>query len=133
MHILAAILYSYHDDTGTKLGGALDIAGNLNVMGLLSVSVHFHMEFQYESQGNLVWGEASLTVEISVAFFSKSVTLGPIRKEFGGSGTSSSGGGASTAAHALSSLPRKQDEPKTVDEMISSQGWDAYLAAFDAA
>jgi hypothetical protein len=57
------------------------MGGELSVLGIITLSLEFYMSLTYESNGNKVWGEARLTVEIEILFFSVSVTMS-VRREF---------------------------------------------------
>jgi hypothetical protein len=58
------------------LTGFLRADGNLSVLGIITLSMEFYLGLTYEKQGNqaTAYGEASVTVSISVLFFSASVT-----------------------------------------------------------
>ena len=87
-----------------KLSGYVRATGALEVLGLITVSVEFYLELNYDNPR--VWGQASVTVKVEVLFFSTSVTLS-VRREFAGG---------------------SRDLP--FHEMISLPDWDNYLAAF---
>jgi hypothetical protein len=64
-------------------------AGSLSVLGIITVSVEFYLALTFASKGapahgGKLWGQASLTVKIKIAFFSKSVSIS-IEREFAGS------------------------------------------------
>jgi hypothetical protein len=87
VHIMAGIYFSMQTDAGaTKatLAGYLRMGGELSVLGLISVSIEFLLSFTYDSDGKAS-GRATLTVEVKVLFFSKSVEIS-VEKRFGGSG-----------------------------------------------
>jgi hypothetical protein len=84
------------------LTGYLRCGGSLNVLGLVSISVEFYMGLTYESAGNKVWGQATLTVCVHVLFFSTSVGLS-VEREFA-------------------------DPP--VGCLLEPDGWSNYCAAF---
>jgi len=75
------------------LTGYFRALGSMSVLGIISVSVEFYLGLTYESkrldpphkphEGHL-WGEARLTLKISIAFFSISVGVS-LQKEFAGS------------------------------------------------
>jgi len=70
--------------TGDKatLTGYVRMNGSLDILGLITVSVEFYLSLTWESgPPDKVWGEAKLTIEIEIIFFSISVTLS-VRKEF---------------------------------------------------
>jgi hypothetical protein len=57
-----------------ELTAYFTLAGNLRVIGILSVSLVFHMELHYES-GGLLEGSVDVIVNVKIAFFSVEVTL----------------------------------------------------------
>jgi hypothetical protein len=68
----------------SQLTGYLRAGGSANVLGLITVSVEFYLGFTYyppSGNGCKIAGEASVTVEVDVLFFSQSVTLS-FRREF---------------------------------------------------
>ena len=73
--------------TSIELTGYLRCGGYLEVLGLISISVEFYLSFTWrkkEGQGSEVWGQATLTVCVKVAFFSASVRLS-VERRFAGS------------------------------------------------
>lgn len=75
------------DDTGlVELTGYVRIKGELSVIGLISVSLTFNLQLSYKKEGtrSLVWGEATLIVEVEVLCFSAEVSV-RCRRQFGGS------------------------------------------------
>jgi hypothetical protein len=75
------------DGTGKQsvsLTGFLRASGKLTFLGIVAISVDFHLGLSYLDPGK-AYGEASVTVNISVLFFSKSVTAN-CRKTIGGGG-----------------------------------------------
>jgi len=93
-----------------SLAAFVELGGHLSVIGLITVSLVFHLELQYvNSNGDsTLAGEASLTVEVEVLFFSTSVSVS-VRREFAGS----------TSA-----------DPTFLDAMPSNDNWIAYCTAF---
>ncbi|GAA2845823.1 hypothetical protein Acy02nite_47490 [Actinoplanes cyaneus] len=70
-----------------ELTGYLRCGGYLSVLGLISVSLEFYLAFTYRKKtpgGSEIWGQASLTVSVKIAFFSTSVTLS-VERRFAGS------------------------------------------------
>lgn len=59
-----------------QLTGFLRADGNLSVLGIITLSMEFYLGLTYEDNGGVAsaYGEASVTVSISVLFFSASVT-----------------------------------------------------------
>ncbi|MGA2199950.1 MAG: hypothetical protein ABSG45_08445, partial [Nitrososphaerales archaeon] len=67
-----------------ELTGYLRCGGSLEVLGMITISAQFYMGLTYDSNPKRVWGQATLTVEVSVAFFSQSVSL-TVQREFASS------------------------------------------------
>lgn len=106
VHVMAGIYFKLEGSKAT-LSGYVRAGGSLEVLGLITVSVEFYLGLTYESAPTShVWGEASMTVEIEILFFSASVSL-TVRREFAGG---------------------SEDIP--FDGLMSRNDWDDYLAAF---
>ena len=45
------------------------------MLGIISASITLELTMSYQSAGNKIHGEASLTIEVTVLFFSASVTV----------------------------------------------------------
>jgi hypothetical protein len=89
-----------------ELTGYLRCGGSLEVLGMITISAQFYMGLTYDSNPKRVWGQASLTVEVSVAFFSQSVTL-TVQREFASS------------------------PPPTFEDLVPDlQDWSGYCEAF---
>lgn len=89
VHIMAGIYFGLQRKEGsTKLDavltGYLRLGGSLSVLGLIKVSVEFNLSFTYDGAKDKAYGRATLTVQVSVACFSKSVEL-TVERGFGGS------------------------------------------------
>jgi len=69
----------------TTLEGYFKANGSLSVLGFISVSIELYLGLKYESDTKKVTGTASLHIEVSVLFFSISVTL-KVERKFGGTG-----------------------------------------------
>ena len=87
-----------------NLTGFLRASGKLTFLGIVAISVDFHLGLTYLDPGK-AYGEASVTVNISVLFFSKSVTAN-CRKTIGGGG-----------------------DP-TFEDLMSGADWGNYVKAF---
>jgi len=81
VHVMAGIYFKLAQNV-TQLSGYVRCGGSLSVLGLITVSVEFYLELSYIN--GKARGRATLTVEIEVLFFSKSVEL-TVEKSFGGS------------------------------------------------
>jgi hypothetical protein len=127
----------YERDSVNKrsvLAAYLRAAGSLNVLGLITVSVVFYLELSYESESNSLYGTASVTVEIDLLFFSKSVTL-TVERRLAGSERSSSN---LPPSGLLSSLTPVLDGESSEDKFdfeafVPQEAWTEYLEAFDFA
>jgi hypothetical protein len=96
--------------------GYVELGGRLSVLGLISVSLTFHLSLSYESVGNKatdgktvsrLFGQATLVVEIEILFFSASVEV-TVKKTFAGS----------------------EADPKFIDLVPTPAVWSEYCAAF---
>lgn len=86
VHVMAGIYFGMKGSS-VELTGYLRCGGSLEVLGLISISVEFYLAFTYrnkEGGGNEVWGQATLTVAVKIAFFSTSVELS-VERRFAGS------------------------------------------------
>ena len=87
LYVMAGVYFKLEDTPqgeNCQLTGYLRCGGALEVLGLVCISAEFYMALNYQSNPKRLWGEASLTVEIEVAFFSKSVSL-TVQREFASS------------------------------------------------
>jgi hypothetical protein len=89
VEVKAGVYFHWLETGATKtveLAGYVRLHGELSVLGLISVSLTFNLQLAYLKQGtkSSVWGEATLTVEIEILFFSTSVSV-QCRREFAGS------------------------------------------------
>jgi hypothetical protein len=99
--------------------GYVELGGRLSVLGLISVSLTFHLSLAYEAQQlsdkpdgsphsvSRLFGQASLVVEIEILFFSTSVSV-KVEKTFAGS----------------------EADPLFIDFVPTQTVWDEYCAAF---
>lgn len=85
VEIKAGIYFHWKTET-VELAGYVRLHGELSVLGLISASLTFNLQLAYlkENGRSVVWGEASIEVEIDVLFVSFSVSVS-CRREFGGS------------------------------------------------
>jgi hypothetical protein len=81
--IMAGIYFALQTNPNqVTLTGFLRADGNLSVLGIITLSMEFYLGLTYQNPGQ-AYGEATVTVSISVLFFSKSVSAS-MRKTFGG-------------------------------------------------
>lgn len=74
------------EDQRIYFEGFVELGGHLSILGLISVSLTFHLALAYEKNPPkaVLFGQASLTVEIEILFFSKSVSV-KVERQFAGS------------------------------------------------
>jgi hypothetical protein len=113
VHLMAGLYFSLQRGVGgthmaATLSGYLRMGGSLSVLGLITVSVEFNLSFTYDVGKDKAYGRATLTVEVEVACFSKSVDL-TVERGFGGSG-----------------------DPKFADLITTPATWSEYALAFAA-
>jgi hypothetical protein len=124
VHIYAGIYFSYGadpDNGGVEtcvLTGYVRLGGELDILGLISMSLEFYMSITYEKIGDAskVSGQATLTVEVEVFVFSASVSM-TAEKHFGNAP------GDPTFAQLM---------PASAADANDSPYWDEYCAAFGA-
>jgi len=94
VHIMAGIYFKMEkkqlgppngEQMVSSLSGYLRCGGSLCVLGIVRVSVEFYLCFTYFVEPQKAKGRATLTVEISIACFSKSIEL-TVERSFGGKG-----------------------------------------------
>jgi hypothetical protein len=108
--------YFHYAEDEVLFEGFVELGGRLSVLGLISVSLTFHLSLAYEllqKDGNdgvrasKLFGQATLTVEIDILFFSASVDV-TVEKTFVGS----------------------EADPKFIDLVPHKAVWDEYCAAY---
>lgn len=81
-------VYYQKSGVGFELAAYVRANGSLSVLGIITISVEFYIALSYSSKGlahgGKLWGQATLTVKIKIAFFSKSVSI-HLEREFAGS------------------------------------------------
>lgn len=106
---IKAGVYFHWLTNSVELAGYLRLHGEVSVLGLISASLTFNLQLAYlkENGHSVVWGEATLEVEIDVLFFSFSVSV-KCRREFGGSSS----------------------DPKFIELIPDQSTWTSYCEAF---
>lgn len=121
-------------DLAVGLTGFVRLNGELDVLGVISVSLEFNLSLTYDSLTEEAWGRAVLTVEVDVTLFSKTVEI-ECEKRFGGGKASAGalrargrrrGGGASEPDSQPISFG--QVFPETASNQ--SDEWNTYVSAF---
>jgi hypothetical protein len=94
VHIMAGIYFKMekkkiaghaNEELASSLTGYLRCGGSLCVLGIVRISVEFYLSFTYYLSEDKAKGRATLTVEIEIACFSKSIEL-TVERAFGGKG-----------------------------------------------
>jgi type VI protein secretion system component Hcp len=110
VHMMAGIYFSLEKrasgDLKATLTGYLRVGGSLSVLGIVTVSVEFNLSFTYQDEGK-AYGRATLTVQVEVALFHKSVEL-TVERTFGGQG----------------------GDPRFVEAFTTAETWNEYATAF---
>lgn len=100
------------DQGSVELSGYVRLHGELSILAIISASLTFNLQLSYHKElgspgKSVVWGEATLVIEVEVLFFSASVEV-HCRREFGGS----------------------ESDPKFIDQIPSPAVWAEYCDAF---
>jgi hypothetical protein len=135
--LAAGVYYSYAVASGTTLSGFVRLTGEVEVLGIVSISAELDLTLTYVSgsAGNYVQGTATLQVTISICFFSASVPI-TVTKQFGGAKSSSAPLMARLPeAGAALSLPEPEAQATigniSFDQLVPTQAlWEQYCAAF---
>jgi hypothetical protein len=108
---IKAGIYFHWQTASVELAGYVRLHGELSVLGLISASLTFNLQLAYmkDNTRSVVWGEATLEVEIDVLFLSFSVSV-KCRREFGGS----------------------DGDPKFIQLIPDQSTWTEYCQAFAA-
>jgi hypothetical protein len=105
-------LYFKIEGSDLTLAGYFRLRGEVEALGIVSVSIELYLEMRYESKSNKCVGTATLSIEIDVALFSTTIEISATKK-FAGSG----------ADPTLGELMDVQPD-------ATSQYWNAYCEAF---
>ncbi len=139
VYVMAGVYFKWEEGEVTLMG-YLRMGGSLEILGIITLSMEFYMCLTYQTEGNRVWGQAKLTVEIEILFFSISVTL-TVERQFAGS----PGGQSRLDGIRLAALPDQPatrilsaSSPKlvsplqspTFEDLIDEADWIAYCNAF---
>ena len=89
-----------------KWSGYLRAGGYLEVLGIIGISAEFYMGLTYDTNGNKIWGDARLSIEVHLFWVHKTVEL-YIKREFSAS------------------------PPSSFGDVMSSDQWDEYCNSFE--
>lgn len=85
VYVMGGIYFKVQDGT-VELTGYLRMGGNVEVLGIVSVSIELMMSLAYEDTTGKCVGRATLSIEIEIAFFSTTVEITCERKFAGSNG-----------------------------------------------
>ncbi len=105
-------LYFKIEGSDATLAGYFRLRGEVNALGIISVSIELYLEMRYESASGKCVGTATLSIEVEVAIFSVTIEI-TCTKKFAGAGADP------TFAQVMDVAP----DATSVD-------WNAYCAAF---
>jgi hypothetical protein len=125
-----------------ELTGYVRLNGDASLLGIVHVAIELYLALVIDFGPPVqVCGQASLTVSVAVAFFSVSVTIGPVQECFAGGGGGGGGGvptlrlsgtTASGADARIASTP--DDNPITFQDLFVTQGvWNTYADLYAGA
>jgi hypothetical protein len=105
-------LYFKIEGSDFTLAGYFRMRGEVEALGLVSVSIELYLEMRYESASHKCVGTATISLEIEVAMFSTTISISCTKKFAGGNGDP-------TLAELLDVAPD-----------ATSADWNAYCGAF---
>jgi hypothetical protein len=102
-------IYFNEPEEQTTLKGYVEMGGEVQVLGIVSVSITMHLSLGFYKVGTVseVRGQATLVIEIEILFFSASVNLS-VERRFAGT----------------------ESDPTFADLIPSASVWDEYAEAF---
>lgn len=84
VYLMAGIYFKYEPAEGALLEGYLKAGGEVEILGIITISLELYLSLTYQSQGNKVYGQARVTVEVEICFFSISASF-TVERQFSGS------------------------------------------------
>ncbi|WP_211332787.1 hypothetical protein [Litoreibacter meonggei] len=124
VEVMAGIYFRMEQDEAS-LTGYFRLGGHVSVLGLISASIELYLELEYEFSSGKCTGRASLTIEVSVLFFSGSVTI-ECEKKFAGS----NGDPSLRQMMGLNSEIPLEDELAAINSPDVDYAWRDYVEAF---
>ncbi|QWF84014.1 hypothetical protein [Amycolatopsis sp. CA-230715] len=112
LSVMAGIYFRLENGTDAVIAGYLRARGEVDVLGIISASIELYMEFRYQSSPRAVYGRATITVEIDVLFFHKSVSI-TCERRFAGSDETFALAAAAGAQPTFAELMAPYTEPVT--------------------
>ena len=129
VHLLGGMYYKAEqvEEQGQQveqimLTAYIRMGGSLAILGIVTVSLEFYLALQYQDPPNELWGQATLTIEIEVLFFSQPIELSVERRLAGPSnGQSAVAGGLRVA---------QLGGGERFSELVEEGDWTEYVEAF---
>jgi hypothetical protein len=130
---MAGITFNYTAGKGATLTGFVKITGEVEVLGILSVTLELDLTLSYQFTGNICTGTATMKISVSLFGFSIPVSI-TVQKQF-------SGGQSPPAAHSVSRhalphdavpTPYVNSSQTTFADQMDQSAWSAYCTAFAA-
>jgi hypothetical protein len=115
---------------GPLLTGFVRADGELSVLDIISIHASFYLGVTYAPEAGILWGEASISVEVSLLFFHKTISI-TMRKQF--PVKLKIPGLAVPQTPGLQFLNRPADtavSPVPLNEILSAADWTNYASAF---
>jgi hypothetical protein len=109
-------------DAAVELTGYFRARGQVSVLGIVTITLELYLGLTYQSVGNKVIGQATITLEIDVLFFSMSVSLHAERQFSGAAGPK--------ALSALGAGAAGDGSLSFLDQIPSQEIWNDYTGAF---
>jgi hypothetical protein len=117
VYVLAGIYFKMEmDPDKAALTGYFRMGGEVDVMGIISVSIELYLSLMYEFSSGKCVGRATLTIEVEIIFFSVCVEIS-CEKKFAGSG----------GDPTFQQLMEPYTDPETGLEI---KPWETYCQAF---
>jgi hypothetical protein len=147
VHVMAGVYFAM-DGEQASLTGYVRLGGELDILGLISMSLEFYLGLTYDFDADVLWGQATLEVEVEVLCFSASVSMS-VERTFAGS--KNEGSQALVAGSALVeaddaplsramaglALPRSARAAaadglpaRTFADLVTEKNWGDYALAF---
>lgn len=115
IYAMAGVYFKMEGDEA-QLTGYLRMGGELDVLGIVAISIELYLGLTYAIDADEVWGQATLTIEVEILFFSFGFET-TVERKFSGS------------THSLTFIDMvPPNDPN--DFTQGSDAWDAYAEAF---
>jgi hypothetical protein len=130
VHVMIGVYFRFSDQS-SAITGYVRASGEVTVLQVLSLYVELYLGLTYQiTPRQVIFGEASLQVDVSVAFLHKSVTI-KFRREFDvDNGQPPAPTALARAPRALIAKSTPASKPIPVAGLMSLKDWQIYAAAF---